>query len=87
MGLLVFVAARLWKIPRQIYLSLHLMGTAKNYGLAGGIALYLFNPKMALPALIFAVIMFLHAIIIKLKTPPAGKTLSSQPPPPDKLRE
>lgn len=87
MGLLVFVTARLCKIPRQKYLSLHLMGTAKNYGLAGGIALYLFNPKMALPALIFAVFMFLHSIIIKLKTPRAGKTLSNQTPPPDKPQE
>lgn len=42
-----------------------LLGTMKNYGLAGGVALYVFNHEAALPALIFSVFMFVQVILMK----------------------
>jgi len=37
-----------------------LLGTMKDYGLAGGIALTLFNPEVAVPPLVFAVFTFIY---------------------------
>lgn len=37
-----------------------LLGTMKDYGLAGGIALTLFNPEVAVPPLIFSVLTFIY---------------------------
>lgn len=54
-----------YKISRQKITALVLFGTMKNYGLAGGIALYVFNNEAALPALIFAVFMFGQVILMK----------------------
>jgi len=34
----------------------------KNYGLAGAIALNVFNKQAALPALVFSVVMFIYTI-------------------------
>ena len=47
--------------------SLLLMGTMKDCGLAGGIALILFNREVALPALIFAVFTLIHINWLKYK--------------------
>jgi len=47
--------------------SLLLMGTMKDCGLAGGIALILFNKEVALPALIFAVFTWIHINWLKFK--------------------
>jgi bile acid:Na+ symporter, BASS family len=47
--------------------SLLLMGTMKDCGLAGGIALILFNRDVALPALIFAVFTLIHINWLKYK--------------------
>ncbi|PKN05410.1 MAG: hypothetical protein CVU74_01850, partial [Deltaproteobacteria bacterium HGW-Deltaproteobacteria-9] len=55
-----------YKIPPPKITSLILLGTMKNYGLAGGVALYVFNDEAALPALIFAVFMFVQVILMKL---------------------
>ncbi|MBP1710813.1 MAG: hypothetical protein H6Q49_1015, partial [Deltaproteobacteria bacterium] len=43
-----------------------LLGTMKNYGLAGGVALYVFSHEAALPALIFSVFMFGQVIVMKV---------------------
>jgi predicted Na+-dependent transporter len=43
------------------------MGTMKDCGLAGGIALILFNREVALPALIFAVFTLIHINWLKYK--------------------
>ncbi len=66
-SLALLLIGRFYKIPRQTISSLLLLGTMKNYGLAGGIALYLFNNEAALPALIFSVFMFLHTIWLKFR--------------------
>lgn len=56
---------RFYKISPSTISSLLLLGTMKNYGMAGGMALYLFNPEAAVPALIFAVVMFVNMIGLK----------------------
>jgi bile acid:Na+ symporter, BASS family len=45
-----------------------LLGTMKNCGLAGGIALIVFSPESAIPPLIFAVFTFIYMNWIKYKT-------------------
>lgn len=47
--------------------SFVLMGTMKDCGLAGGIALILFSREVALPSLIFAVFTFIHINWLKYK--------------------
>jgi len=54
--------------------SLLLMGTMKDCGLAGGIALMLFNREVALPALIFAVFTLIHINWLKYKIKRINKT-------------
>lgn len=65
--LTLLLIRRFYKISPSIISSLLLLGTMKNYGLAGGIALYLFNPEAAVPALIFAVVMFINMIGLKFR--------------------
>jgi len=64
---LVFIG-RFYKISHPTISSLLLLGTMKNYGLAGGIALYIFNNEAAVPALIFSVFMFLNSIWLKFRS-------------------
>jgi BASS family bile acid:Na+ symporter len=47
--------------------SFLLMGTMKDCGLAGGIALILFNQEVALPSLIFAIFTFIYMNWLKFK--------------------
>jgi len=47
--------------------SLLLLGTMKNYALAGGIALIIFDRQAALPALIFAAVNFIYVNWLKYK--------------------
>jgi len=55
-----------YKISPSKIKSFMLLATMKNYGMAGGIALYLFNHEAALPALIFSVFMFGQVTLMKL---------------------
>jgi predicted Na+-dependent transporter len=56
-----------YRIPQEKIISLLLLGTSKNYVLAGGIALYVFNKQAALPAIVFIFIMFLYELWLKYK--------------------
>lgn len=56
-----------YDISRDKITSLLLLGTLKNYGLAGGIALAVFNKEAALPAIIFTVIMFIYELWLKYR--------------------
>jgi BASS family bile acid:Na+ symporter len=67
-----------YKISRPKITSLLLFGTMKNYGLAGGIALYLFNHEAALPALIFSCFMFVQVILMKFLTRNASSDNESE---------
>ncbi len=66
-SLALVLIGRFYKISHPTITSLLLLGTMKNYGLAGGIALYLFNNEAAVPALIFSVFMFLNSIWLKFR--------------------
>jgi bile acid:Na+ symporter, BASS family len=56
-----------YRVPKEKVISLFLLGTLKNYGLAGGIALAVFNKQAALPAIIFIFFMFLYELWLKNK--------------------
>lgn len=68
-----FFAFAIWKIgyffhvPENKITSFLLLGTMKNCGLAGGIALIIFNKEAALPALVFAVFTFIYINLLKYK--------------------
>ncbi len=52
-------------LPRTT--SLVLLGTLKNYGLAGGLALTLFTPRTSLPAAVSTVFMIVYIIWLNIK--------------------
>lgn len=56
-----------YRIPEEKIIPLLLLGTLKNYGLAGGIALIVFNKQAALPAIVFIFFMFLYELWLKNK--------------------
>jgi BASS family bile acid:Na+ symporter len=49
-------------IDRATLISLVLLGTLKNYGIAGGLALALFSKKTAVPATVSSVFMIVYII-------------------------
>jgi len=51
----------------KVLTSLVLLGTLKNYGLAGGLALALFSKKTSVPATVSAVFMIVYIIWLELK--------------------
>lgn len=67
LGLLIEWAGRLFRIDSQTTVSLVLLGTIKNYGLAGGIALALFSRESALPATVSTIFMFVYIIWMGFK--------------------
>ncbi len=54
-------------LPDEVLTSLVLLGTLKNYGLAGGLALALFSRKTSVPATVSAVFMIVYIIWLELK--------------------
>jgi len=60
-----FFIRKLDKFDDSYLWSLVLLGTMKDYGLAGVIALYVFGNETALPALIFSIFMFLYCAWLK----------------------
>ncbi|MRR16443.1 MAG: hypothetical protein EG826_08320 [Deltaproteobacteria bacterium] len=70
--LALVLIGRHYRISSSIVSSLLLLGTMKNYGLAGGIALYIFNKESAVPALIFSVFMFLNTVWLKFRARGGG---------------
>lgn len=73
----LWLTGKLYKVSRHNISSLLLLGTMKNYGLAGGIALYVFSHEAALPALIFSIFMFIFSMGLTFKM----QYLSVPPPP------
>jgi BASS family bile acid:Na+ symporter len=68
MGELIEIAGSWLKIPSKKITSLVLLGTLKNYGLAGGLALALFSKKTSAPATVSAVFMMVYIICLEIKT-------------------
>ena len=54
-------------LPPKVLTSLVLLGTLKNYGLAGGLALALFSKKTSVPATVSAVFMIVYIIWLEFK--------------------
>jgi BASS family bile acid:Na+ symporter len=59
LGFLIERLARAFNMDRQKTMSLVLLGTLKNQGIAGGLALSVFPQETALPAAAYTVFMFL----------------------------
>jgi BASS family bile acid:Na+ symporter len=62
LGFILDIGTRLLRIDRQTKISMILMGTTKNYSLASGILLALFDERAALPSSVCAVFGILHFV-------------------------
>jgi BASS family bile acid:Na+ symporter len=60
-------AGALLHVPQKVLTSLVLLGTLKNYGLAGGLALALFSKKTSMPATVSTVFMIVHIIWLEFR--------------------
>jgi len=67
LGWLIDRVGRMCRVEAGTRVSLLLLGTLKNYGLAGGLALTLFGNKTALPATVSTVFMIVYIIWLQLK--------------------
>ena len=67
LGFLIELTGTLLHFNREKLTSLFLLGTLKNYGLAGGLALSLFSKEAALPATILTIVMFIYTTWINFK--------------------
>jgi len=67
LGLIIEWVGKLFRIDPKTTMSLVLLGTIKNYGLAAGIALSLFSKESALPATVSTIFMFIYVIWIGFK--------------------
>jgi len=55
------------RIESETITSLVLLGTLKNYGLAGGLALALFSKRTAVPATVSVIFMIVYIIWLGFK--------------------
>lgn len=62
LGFSIDLSTRVLRINRETSISMILMGTLKNYGLASGIILTLFGERAAIPASICVVFGILHVV-------------------------
>jgi len=62
LGYAIELVARAMHVRRKTTISMILMGSMKNYGLASGILLTLFSERAAIPTSIFAVFSILHVV-------------------------
>lgn len=62
LGVILDFSLRALRVNRETRISMILMGTTKNYGLASGILLTLFDERAALPASVCAVFGVLNAV-------------------------
>ena len=67
LGWIIEGLGRVLRIERKALISLVLLGTLKNYGLAGGLALALFSKQTALPATVSAIFMITYIIYLEFK--------------------
>jgi BASS family bile acid:Na+ symporter len=65
LGWIIEMGARLWGIKGETTVPLVLLGTLKNYGLAGGLALALFDKPSAVPATVASVFMIVYIIYLE----------------------
>jgi bile acid:Na+ symporter, BASS family len=67
-----------YRVPKEKIISLLLLGTLKNCGLAGGIALTVFNKQAAFPAIVFIFFMFIYELWLKCRMKTINTTHSSE---------
>ena len=67
LGFIINLVGNYYGTAKEKISSLIFLGTMKNYGMAGAIALNVFNKQAALPALVFSVVMFIYIIWLKYK--------------------
>jgi BASS family bile acid:Na+ symporter len=68
LGFFIQWIGALFRLNKENLISLTLLGTLKNYGLAGGLALFLFAKETALPAAVVTFFMFVYTIWLNLKS-------------------
>jgi len=62
LGYLIDTAGRLIRMERKTLISLTLLGTLKNYGLSGGLALVFFNRESSLPSAVCSIFLVFFII-------------------------
>ncbi|MGD0236605.1 MAG: hypothetical protein ABSC55_18955 [Syntrophorhabdales bacterium] len=67
LGWAIEKASDLMKIDPEIRASLVLLGTLKNYGIAGGVALALFNKEATMPSTVSAIVMILYIVWLQYR--------------------
>lgn len=67
LGFLIELIGRFFKIHQKNLISLVLLGTMKNQGIAGGLALSLFTREAALPAAVSSVFLILFFMWLDMK--------------------
>ena len=74
LGFIIEGFARLFRIDQGITTSLVLLGTLKNYGIAGGMALALIGEESAVPATVSTVFMIVYIIWLGFRARMRGKS-------------
>lgn len=67
LGWIIGLFCRIARLDKKKTTSIVLLGTLKNYGLAGGLALSFFDTKTALPSTVSVVFMIIYIIWLELK--------------------
>jgi BASS family bile acid:Na+ symporter len=67
LGLVIEKVGDLFRVDKETLTSLILLGTLKNYGVAGGLALALFSKQTAVPATVSVIFMIIYIIWLSLK--------------------
>ncbi len=67
LGMVIEKVGDLLRTERKTLTSLILLGTLKNYGLAGGLALALFSTRTAVPATVSVIFMIVYIIWLGYK--------------------
>jgi len=67
-GWIIEVIGKLWRLNDRILRGLILLGTYKNWGLAGGLSLTSFIPQAAVPATLASSMGILYIIYLQIRT-------------------
>lgn len=67
LGFFIEKLAALLRIEKKTMISLVLLGTLKNQGIAGGLAIALFEKEAALPSAIYSIIMILYIMWLDVR--------------------